>query len=531
MREVKIAEVSQLLNGEMKAFPIDDENKILLIKTENKIFAAGSNCTHYGAPLDQGSFDGETIICPWHHACFYAKTGELCEPPARDYIHSYEVRIENEDIFVKLPENIESAKTPVMARLDENKDQRNFVIIGGGAAGNAAAQSMREHGFEGKILMITADERLPYDRPNLSKDYLSGEADPAWMPLRPKEFFDDHEIEILFKKNVDKINPEKKTISFNGEEINYDKLLIATGGIPKKLDIPGKDLNNIFYLRSFGDSDRIIEAAKNSKRAVVVGASFIAMECAWSLHERGIDVTVAAPEDIPFKKVFGEEIGNLFKNEHAKHGIKFKLEKNIESFEGEKKLGYVVLSGGEKIPTDFVVVGIGVKPATDFLKTFNLEKDGGINVNSYLQIEQDIYAAGDIARFNDPILNRRIRIEHWRTAEQQGRLAGMNMAGNENEYNSIPFFWTAQAGLNLRYVGHAEDWDEITTWGKISDKNFISFFIKDNKIAAAAGIGKDTEMAAIHHLFRNKNLPEIDQIKQGEFDLTAKYSGKTHKTF
>jgi apoptosis-inducing factor 3 len=210
MREVKIAEVSQLLNGEMKAFPIDDENKILLIKTENKIFAAGSNCTHYGAPLDQGSFDGETIICPWHHACFYAKTGELCEPPARDYIHSYEVRIENEDIFVKLPENIESAKTPVMARLDENKDQRNFVIIGGGAAGNAAAQSMREHGFEGKILMITADERLPYDRPNLSKDYLSGEADPAWMPLRPKEFFDDHEIEILFKKMLIKLILRRK---------------------------------------------------------------------------------------------------------------------------------------------------------------------------------------------------------------------------------------------------------------------------------------------------------------------------------
>ncbi len=517
--EVKVAEVNELKNGEMKAFSIGNGNKILLSKIDNEFSALAAYCTHYGAPLEEGALSGNTIVCPWHHACFNAKSGDLLEPPARDSLPKYEVLIKDNNVFVKVPEELEASRIPSMSKKDEN-EKSIYVIIGGGASGNSAAQAMREAGFKGSIKMITQEDKVPYDRPNLSKDYLQGTAEAEWMPLRPEDFYKEYGIEILFGKKVKSIDSANNNISFeNGEDLKYDKLLIATGGTPRKLNIPGSDLKNIFYLRSFADSDEIINKAKDSKKAVVIGASFIAMESAHSLTERGLKVTVVAPEEIPFERVFGKEIGSLFKRQHEAKGVEFKLGKNVKSFEGSGSLKSVVLDNGEKIETDLVVVGIGVKPLTDFIKDISLQKDGSLKVDEHFKVNNNVYAAGDIAGYDDWRTKESIRIEHWRTAEQHGRNAGFNIAGKEIPFNGVPFFWTVQAGITLNYVGHAKEWDETFVDGNIDSQNFICYFLKYDKVYAAAGVNKDKELAAIEALMQKNKMPSASEIKSGKINL------------
>ena len=331
-------------------------------------------------------------------------------------------------------------------------------------------------------------------------------------------FLRKHDIGFIFSHKVEEVNIDKKEICLDDNRIlKYDKILLATGGIPLKLNIPGSNLEDIFYLRSLDDCDKIIDAVKNMSRIVVVGASFIGLEVAFHLLERKLDVTVVAPEDIPFKNIFGKEIGGLIKNLQEKHGVKFKLGSNVEKFEGDEKVSSVVLSNGEKINCDLVVVGIGVKPATNFIKGINLEKDGSIKVNEYLQYNEDVFVSGDIAKF--PYNGNHIRIEHWRVAGQQGRIAGFNMAGKKIKFDKQPFFWTEQAGLNIRYVGYAKDWDETIVWGNIDSEKFISFLIKNNKVAAAVGNKRDTEMAAIEFLMLNNKMPSGKELKKKEIDL------------
>ena len=518
---INVGRISDFKKGEMKAVSIGKDKEILIVNVDNnEIFALGAHCTHYGAPLEKGILNGDTIICPWHHACFNSKNGMLKEPPAIESLPGFEVEIENEKVIVKVPEDLPSSLTPKMAERDESISE-NYVIIGGGAAGYAAAQAMREADFMGKITIVTKENRTPYDRPNLSKDYLQGTAEEEWMPLRSDEFYKDYGIEFMFDKKVDHINIKEKKISFEkGVDLSFDKLLIATGGIPKELNIPGSDLKNIFYLRSFSSCEQIIDAAKTSKNAVIIGSSFIGLESAFSLSERGISVTVISPNEVPFNHIMGKEIGGLFKKQHEEGGVIFKLKNNVKSFEGNDKVETVVLENGEKIKTDFVVIGIGVKPATDFINWIEKTSDGGIKVDKSFWAAADIYAAGDIAVFPYWLNGEDVRIEHWRSALQQGRVAGFAMAGKNIEYYGVPFFWTQQAGLNLRYVGHAAKWDDIIYWGEVSSKKFIAFYIKNNKAVAAAGNDMDKEMAAIHMLMRLDKMPSPNQLKNGKFDLT-----------
>jgi apoptosis-inducing factor 3 len=515
LNEIKVAKINDLKDGEMKSVSAGEGKEILLTKVDGNFNALGANCTHYSAPLADGVLCNGIIMCPWHHACFDAKTGNLLDPPARDSLPKYETKIVGEDVIVLVPDELEFSRIPEMVKADSS-DKRNYVILGGGASGNAAAQSLREGGYTGKIKIITEENRVPYDRPNLSKDYLSGEAQPEWMPLRGEDFYKENGIEILFNTKVKEVNTSSRKIISEDKEINYDKILFATGGIPRRLNLPGTDLKNIFYLRSFDDSDKIIEACANASKAVVIGASFIGMEVAHSLHERKLNVTVVAPEEVPFQSVFGKEIGSLVKNIHEEDGITFKLNSQVSKFEGNEKVNSVVLSTGEKIECDFAVVGIGVKPATDFIKGINLEKDGSIKVDEYLQVDENIFAAGDIATFSYNESN--IRIEHWRLAEQMGRVAGFNMAGKKIKFNKQPYFWTVQSGLNIRYVGHAKDWDETITWGNINSKEFLAFLVKGNKVEAAVGCEKDRELDAVELLLLNNKMPSASELKK-EIDL------------
>jgi NADPH-dependent 2,4-dienoyl-CoA reductase/sulfur reductase-like enzyme/nitrite reductase/ring-hydroxylating ferredoxin subunit len=521
MKELFLAKVNQLKNGEMKSIKVDD-TEILLSRVQDKFYAVGAYCTHYGAPLEDGVLSGDRIICPWHHACFNANTGDLLEPPARDALPNYELKIDGEDIYVKLPQEISPSRTPQLMRQDLKRDNRTFIILGAGAAGYAAAQALREDGFQGRIVMITHEKRSPYDRPNLSKEYLQGEAEEEWMPLRGEEFYRENQIELMFGKRVKSVRVKEKKIVFSdNEEMSYDKILLASGGVARKLTIPGSDLQNIFTLRSFDDSDRIIAASQNASKVVIVGASFIGLETAHSLIHRKLPVTVVAPESSPFEHVFGKEIGDWFRELHESNRVTFMLEQSLDRFEGDGTVKSVVLKNGERLEADLVVVGIGVSPATGFLEDAELEADGSVKVDQYFQAVEDVYAAGDIATFPYWYSDSNIRIEHWRTAEQLGRMAAHNMAGKKTAYKSIPFFWTAQAGINFRYVGYAKKWDEIIVNGNMPDKKFIAYYVKNGEVQAAAGCNRDREMAAIEELMRLKKMPAPDKLKSETVDLVS----------
>ena len=518
---VKVGRIGDFKKGEMKSVSVGQDKEILIVNINDELFALGAHCTHYSAPLQDGVLSGDTIICPWHHACFNAKTGSLKEPPAADSLPQFEIIIENDNVLVKVPEEFPFSKTPEMAERDEYNDE-NFVIVGGGAAGYAAAQSMREAEYKGRITIVTKENRTPYDRPNLSKDYLQGSAQEEWMPLRPDDFYSQNNIEFMFDKKVNKINVKEKKILFEkGEDLFYTKLLIAAGAVPRELNVRGSNLKNIFYLRSFSNSDSIVSAAENSKEAVVIGSSFIGMESASSLIERGIKVTVISPDDVPFEKTLGKEIGELLKKQHEESGVEFKLKRNVKAFEGNGEVESVLLDNGEKVKTDFVIVGIGVKPMTDFIEGLVKNPDGGIKVDDTFWAAEDIFAAGDAAAFPFWMTGEEIRIEHWRTALQEGRLAGFSMAGKSTKYESIPFFWTHQAGLNIRYVGYVKNWDKIIYWGDVQSKEFIAFYVKDNKVAAAAGNNKDKEIAAVEILMKLDKMPSPGELEDKKPDLVS----------
>ena len=372
--EIAVCKLSEINEGEMKEVN-SGQTPVLLVRLGDECFALGARCTHYGAPLAEGALVDGRIICPWHHACFNAANGDLLEPPALDSLPNFPIRIEGDNIFVDLPEDAADRRTPKMIAGNET-DKRTFVIIGGGAAGYAAAQTLREEDYEGRIIMVTRENRTPYDRPNLSKDYLQGHAEPAWIPLRPDEFYAEHKIEVLSNKEVVKVVASEDTIEFSdGEKLKFDRLLIATGGIPRTLDLPGSELKNIFTLRSFDSSDAIIAAAGEVKSAAVVGASFIAMEAAASLKQRGISVTVIAPDKVPFERTLGLDIGKMLQKVHEYNGVKFALGENVTGFDGNGQVAGVLLESGKRIECELVILGVGVRPATDLLEGFKMQKD------------------------------------------------------------------------------------------------------------------------------------------------------------
>lgn len=518
-REVHLANISDLRDGEMKEITVD-ERRILLARVGDSFHAVSAICPHYGGPLAEGVLCGTRVVCPWHHAAFSVVNGDMEDPPALDSLVSYKVRVEGEQIVLSLPADAEDRRTPEMFKRDTVADSRQFVIIGAGAAGYAAAQTLREEGFRGSVVMITREDRAPYDRPNLSKDYLHGHAEPEWMPLRGDEFFKEHDIQLILNKEVTRVDARAKTISFeSGETMDYDALLVATGGAPVRLNIHGSDLKNVCVLRSFADADSMIETAKHSKRAVVVGASFIGMEAAYSLRERGLDVTVIAPSQEPFEATLGADVGALFRRVHESHGVRFKLGNIVYRFEGNHNVEAVALDNGELIETDMVVVGVGVRPVTQFLDGVELDQAGAVVVDSRLRAADGLYAAGDITSFPDPRGGGHVRIEHWRTAQQQGRTAARNMLGRDVEFDAVPFFWTRQFDAGLLYVGHATSWDEIIYRGDVESHDFLAFFVKDNRVTAVAGMNRDTEMAAAEELLRLDRMPSRQQLKWSELSL------------
>ncbi|MEQ9443497.1 MAG: FAD-dependent oxidoreductase [Cyclobacteriaceae bacterium] len=511
-QEEAVATTRDLREGDMKQVAVG-ETDVLLACIDNQYYAVSAYCTHYGAPLVDGALHGDRVICPWHHACFHLRQGKQCEPPGMDNLPAFEVRVENEQIYVKVPKDAPDRITPAFVERDTANAQV-YAVVGGGAAAAYAVEAMREAGYTGRIIMISADEDIPYDRPNASKEYLQDEAPDEWMPLRSSDFYTQHEIEWLAKEVATVDTQGKKIVFTDDDSIRYDKVLLCTGGKVNTLPVSGANLKGVYTLRSLSDSRTIKEAAKSARKVTVVGSSFIGLEAAMSLQKLNCEVTVVAPEAIPFASRWGEPVGKLIRKLHDENGVHFELETKVREFNGKNGLvETVLLENGKAISTDLVVVGIGVKPATDFLQGVDLADDGGVPVNEYLMAMEDVYAAGDIAQF--PYRGKPTRIEHWRVACQQGRLAGYNMAGKEQAYQSVPFFWTAQQGTNFRYLGHTKDFDRIIYDGSVEEQDFMAYYVKDEKIVAVLGVNRDKAMAAIEHLMFAEHMPTPEQVEKG----------------
>jgi len=480
-----------LADGEMLVGHVDEE-QVLLARRGGEVFAIGATCTHYGGPLGEGLIVGDTVRCPWHHACFSLRTGEVVSAPALTPTSCWRVERRDGQIFV-------SGRVPKTQSQPANRQTRarpagGMVIIGGGAAGYAAADMLRREGYGGKVTIISADDAPPYDRPNLSKDYLAGTAPEDWIPLRPKEFYAETEIDLHLGVTATAIDIAARRVVFDrGEAVGFDKLLLATGAEPLRLQLPGAELPHVRTLRSLSDCRELVARAKSGARAVIVGASFIGLEVAAALRHRDVAVHVVAPEQRPMERVLGPVLSDFVRSLHETHGVVFHLGRTVAGIEAQK----VKLNDGTALEADLVIVGIGVQPRLDLATQAGLAIDRGVLVNEYLETsEPGIFAAGDIARWPDPYTGERLRIEHWVVAERQGQTAARNMLGRRERYTAIPFFWSQHYDISIDYVGHAAEWDHIDQQGDPPAHDVALRFRKGRRTLAVATIFRGRESLA-----------------------------------
>jgi apoptosis-inducing factor 3 len=462
------------------------EDPILLVRRGNEVFAVAAHCTHYNGPLVDGLVVGDTVRCPWHHACFDLRTGEALRAPALSPIACRSVEQRDGKIFVG--KKLAQPKPEPRGKAAANPPDR-IVIVGGGAAGFAASEMLRREGFQGSIVMLSNDDAPPVDRPNLSKDYLAGTAPEDWVPLRPDSYYAENGIELRLKTNVTGIDAKGRKVQLaDGSAVAYDRLLLATGAEPVRLSIPGADLPHVHILRSLSDSRAIIEAAKTARRVVVMGASFIGLEVAAALRTRGLEVHVVAPDKRPMERVLGPQMGDFVRSLHEEHGVVFHLEDMATAIDGKQ----VTLKSGGTLDADLVVAGIGVRPRITLAEAAGLAIDRGVSVNGYLETsEPTIFAAGDIARWPDPHSGERIRVEHWVVAERQGQTAALNMLGHREIFDAVPFFWSQHYDVSINYVGHAEQWDELAIEGDIAGKDCLLRFKRQGRVLAVVTIFRD----------------------------------------
>ena len=478
-------EVSSIPEGGMVSGHVDGL-PALLVRRGEALFAIGAKCTHYGGPLSDGVVIGDTIRCPWHHACFDLRSGEVLRAPARDPLPRWRVEVRGGIAYAR--EKIDREARP---QIRSGELPQSIVIVGGGPAGNMAAETLRAEGYCGPITMLSADTALPADRPNLSKDYLAGRAPEEWTLLRPADFYRQNDIDVRLKTRVTRIDTGKRELALaDGSRLDYGALLLATGAEPVKLDVPGASLDHVHYLRTLDDSRALVAKAEHARRAVIVGASFIGLEAASSLRARGLAVHVVGPEAIPMARVLGAELGAFIRSVHEQHGVIFHLGRTAVAI--DERL--VKLDNGERIEADLVVVGIGVRPAIALAEEAGLTIDRGVLVDQFLQTSaRNVFAAGDIVRWPDPHSGEAIRVEHFVVAERQAQTAARNMLGRGEPFDAVPFFWTEQHDFGIAYVGHAEKWDEIVIDGSIEGRDCAISYFRNGRKQAVAVMHRDHE--------------------------------------
>ncbi len=475
---------ADLADSAMLVGHVGDE-QVLLARQGAELFAVAASCSHYHGPLAEGLLVGDTVRCPWHHACFSLRTGEALAPPAISAIDCWSVEQRDGKVFVKEKRPAAPKPSPKLS----GKAPDKVVIVGGGAAGFAAAEMLRREQYKGSIVMLSNDDAAPVDRPNLSKDYLAGNAPEEWVPIRGDDFYSENGIDLRLKANVASIDARAHEVMLSdGGKVAYDRLLLATGAEPVRLPVPGAGPSQIHTLRSLADSRAIIEQAKSAKRALVIGASFIGLEVAASLRHRGIEVHVVAPEKRPMERILGPGMGDFVRALHEEHGVVFHLEDTVAGIAGSK----ATLKSGGLLEADLVVMGVGVRPRLELAEKAGLKIERGLAVDAFLATSApDIYAAGDIARWPDPHSGQAIRVEHWVVAQRQGQVAALNMLGLRQKFDAVPFFWSQHYDVPINYVGHAEKWDELVVDGDIAGRDCLVRYKQGGRTLAAASIYRD----------------------------------------
>lgn len=472
-----------------------DGEPVLLVRLDDGLHAVGGRCTHYGAPLAEGRISDGEVRCPWHHACFSLRTGAALHAPAFAGLPLFRVEVVGDTVFVRGQQTAPAAPIVRAATTDaaQRPLPRRIAIVGGGAAGYAAALRLRERGFDGDLVMFSDDHAAPYDRPNLSKDYLAGTAPEDWIPLQETRFYADHGIDLRLACAVGAIDVDaRELLTTDGARTGYDALLLATGAEPRRLPLPGFDRPNVFVLRSLADARAIIAASEGARSVALLGAGFIGMEAAAALRTRGLAVHVVAPEAVPMARALGNEVGGFVTGLHREQGVVFHLQAHATGYDGRT----LTLGNGEQVPADVLIVGAGVVPRTQLADAAGIAVQGGVLVDQRLETSiARHYAAGDVARY--PYRDDLIRVEHWVHAQRQGQSAAANLMGAGEPFAEVPFFWTHHYGVELRYVGHATDWDEVQLDGTLASRDFTARYLRAGELVAAASVGRDMENLAL----------------------------------
>jgi apoptosis-inducing factor 3 len=488
MPETFAMHVKSLPQGSKKCVKIGDA-EILLIHLEIGIAAVESKCPHAGAELIEGAVCNGRLVCPWHMATFELPTGRLIEPPAMKSLKTYSARIDGDRIMVDSEDRSDIAPDV------PTHGKPRFLIVGAGAAGSMAVSTLGERGFSGEIVIVDPVADEPVDRTQLSKDALGGKVPLDQVPLDVGYKTDRILASVTMLNSAD-----RSAQLSDGRTIQFDRALIATGGIPNRLEIPGAAM--AYTIRHTDDIRKILKAAASATDVVIIGTSFIALEAASALVQTGLRVTVAGVETAPFAKIVGEKVANGLLSLHEHGGTQFRLGVEIRSI---SERGVTVSKNGQEelLPAQLAIFGVGVKPALEFEHDLVLASEGGgIAVDTSMRATENIWVAGDIANLNGT------RIEHWRVAQQHGQVSALAMMGEESNYHGVPFFWTYHFGKRLACLGSSKDWDEIVLDGDLTEMEFLAFYVSgqgaERVVEAVLGCGRDGDMAKLAEPMRSR---------------------------
>ncbi|XP_033970844.1 apoptosis inducing factor mitochondria associated 4 isoform X1 [Trematomus bernacchii] len=497
-----VCQEADLKDGQMKEVKVGDQ-EVLLVRTQGQYSAVGSRCSHYNAPLIKGVLVGDRVRCPFHGACFNVRTGDIEEYPGLDSLPSYKVKVEDGKVYVSINKN----SLKLTKRVKEMCSmvpgiKHTILLIGGGPASLVCAETLRQNCYQGRIIMVTKDSIPPFDKPKLSK---AMNVDSSSILLRPSDFYQQYGIEVWTQKEAVSVDTADKAVKLSdGTLQHYDQLLISTGCRARPLDCPGWDLKGVTLLQRYEDAKEIHNACLGQK-AVVIGASFIGMEVASYLSDKAASVAVVGPSRYPFEKSLGPEIGKMSMQMLEEQNVKFYMNERVTEIQGENgKVKGVLLKSGRVLEADVVIVGIGVIPNSDFLLGSKLEVNSGkaVIVDKFMRTNiPDIFSAGDITSFPLSIRgDQRVNVGHWQMSQAQGRVAGLNMLKKQTKFESVPFFWTVLLGKSIRYTGYGEGYTEIIFQGKVEERKFLAFYIKDDEVVAAASFMFDPAVARLAEL-------------------------------
>jgi 3-phenylpropionate/trans-cinnamate dioxygenase ferredoxin reductase subunit len=396
-----------------------------------------------------------------------------------------------------------------------------FVVVGGNLTGGAAVSTLRTEGFDGRVVLIGDEPHVPYERPPLSKGYLRGEEPAEHAFLRPKRWYEENEVELRLGITAGRLDPAGQVIVLSdGEQVRYDRLLLATGGRNRRLDVPGADLEGIHDLRTFEDADRIKAEATPGRRAVIVGAGFIGCEVAASLRRLGVEVDVVEVFEVPLQRVVGSEVGRVFEGIHVDEGVRFHFQQAIDRFEGTGRVESVMTATGDRIECDFAVVGVGIQPNVEWLAGSDVELDNGVVVDQFCRTSvEGVYAAGDVANHWHPIFERRMRVEHWDNALKQGAAAARTMMGGDQPFEDPHWFWSDQYEHNLQYMGFAPEWDDLVVRGNMEERDFVAFYVKDGVVKGAVGLNRGKDVRRSTGLIRARRPVAAALLRDEDVDL------------